>query len=754
MTQEIKVMYELVKRLMEADTAYYKHDAPIMTDREYDRLYDELLAAERSTGIVLSGSPTQKVSGEILESLEQVGHTKPMLSAKKTKSKEEIAAFVGGRPAVVMWKLDGLTLVLRYDGGKLVQAITRGAEGRVGEDVTHSVRVMTNVPLQIPYTEPFEVRGEGVISWSRFNEINDNLQPGEEPYSHPRSLAAGSVRRLDVAKAKEQGIEFFAFELVSDEACVGKTEQIFKMWDYGFTTVPFEFIGPGSDRAVDLLDSFDPTSFDYPVDGLIIEYEEIAHGKSLGATGHHENRLIALKWEDDLHETTFLGLEAATTRTGMVSLTGIFEDVVIGGATINRAYLHNLDIIDSFELGIGDKVQLYKANMIIPQMAENLTRSGTLEYPAECPCCGSSLVIRASTNGTRFLYCEEPTCPAKLVRKFVHFCDKTRMDIPGLSEKTLQKLISNGWVKNFGDLYELERHREAFINTPGFGEKLFEKVQTAIDGSRQRKLNQFIAGMGIHTVGRTAGRALDAYFNGDWDAFENAIQTGFDFTTLKDFGQTMHENIYAWYADVEAEKLWRPLLKHITFIKTEKENNLMNTNNPFYGKTVVATGTLQKYTRESIQLELFSLGAKPSNSVSKKTDYLIVGEGAGGKLDKAKSLGVKTLTEAEFEDMCAETQLENTMDTLTIKRGRLFIMDYGYISDLAVLIRADNGAVLSCGDYEIMVLLRQHSSSINGWDMRVIHIAHTDPDAAIKIVSEISTDSQKCLEFLRLHEDD
>jgi len=337
-------MKELIEALTRADTAYYKRDTAIMTDREYDKLYDELTNLEAKTGIILSSSPTQKVSGEILEELTPVTHTKPMLSAKKTKSKEDIVAFIGCHPAVIMWKLDGLTLVLRYNDGKLVQAITRGAEGRIGEDVTHSVRVMTNVPLEIPYTEPFEVRGEGIVSWSRFNNANDNLQAGEEPYTHPRSLAAGSVRRLDTTKAKALGIEFIAFELVSDDGCIRKTEQLMKLWDYGFTTVPFEFIGPGSDRAVERIDSFDPAAFDYPVDGLIIEHEDIAYGKYLGATGHHENRLIALKWEDNLHETTFLGLEAATTRTGMVSLTGIFSDVIIGGTTVNRAYLHNLDV--------------------------------------------------------------------------------------------------------------------------------------------------------------------------------------------------------------------------------------------------------------------------------------------------------------------------------------------------------------------------------------------------------------------------
>ena len=654
MNQNNKTMYELVEQLRAADIAYYKYDDPIMTDREYDALYSELAEMERQTGIILSGSPTQRVSGGVLESLTQVQHTRPMLSAQKTKSPEEVVKFIGGRPAVVSWKLDGLTLVLRYENGKLVQALTRGGDsGRIGEDVTHTAKVMLNVPLTIPYTEPFEVRGEGVISWENFERINSRLEEGETPYTHPRNLAAGSVRRLDATKTREQYLEFFAFDLVSEDARYNsKTAQMELLSQNGFSVVPYHFIGvrTNEDQVKASLNALNPKLFPYPVDGLIIEYEDVTYGKSLGATGHHENRLIALKWEDALFETTFLGLEAATTRTGMVSLTGIFEDVVIDGTTVNRAYLHNLDIIDKFKLGIGDRVKIYKANMIIPQLAENLTQSGTLEYPKACPCCSTELVIRASGNGTRLLFCENPACPAKLVRKFVHFCSKTRMDLPELSEKRLEIFISKGWVKNFGDLYELERHREAFVTTPGFGEKLFERITGPINNRRTCALNQFIAGLGIPMVGRSAGRILNTHFHGDWDAFEQTIQAGFDFTRLQDFGQIMHDNIYAWYADKEEEKLWRPLLKHITFIK-EQETETMNTNNPFYGKTVVATGKLLNYTRDGIQMKLLSLGAKPASSVSKNTDYLIVGENAGSKLDKALNLGVKTRTEAEFEAM-------------------------------------------------------------------------------------------------------
>ena len=653
MTQTIDSMRELIEQLTAADTAYYKHDAPIMTDREYDALYDRLTELERSTGIILSGSPTQKVSGEVLEGLAQARHTKPMLSAQKTKSVDDVIKFINGQKAVVSWKIDGLTLVLRYNDGKLTQALTRGGEGgMVGEDVTHSVRAMLNAPLTIPYTEPLEIRGEGVISWENFETLNST---SDETYSHPRNLAAGAIRRLDASKTKAQRLEFFAFEIITD-GFVTKTEQLDMLSANGFSVVQNHVIPDNvtEESVSNVIMLFTPSTFPYPVDGVIIEYDNLEYGISLGATGHHENRLLAFKWEDELYETTFLGLELATTRTGMVSLTGIFEDTVIDGTTVNRAYLHNLDNMDRFDLGLGDRVKIYKANQIIPQLAENMTRSGTLEYPTECPCCDSALVIRTSESGTRLLFCENLSCPARLVRKFVHFCSKSRMDIPDLSEKRLEIFISNGWVKNFGDLYELNRHREAFIATPGFGEKLFERITETLKARSHCTLNQFIAGLGIPMVGRSAGRILNSHFGGDWGAFEQAIKDGFDFTQLQDFGQTMHDNIYTWYADTEEEKLWRPLLKHITFIKDEQENDSMNTNNPFYEKTVVATGKLENYTRDGIQMKLLSLGAKPSNSISKSTDYLIVGENAGSKLEKARQLGVKTLTETEFESMIAE----------------------------------------------------------------------------------------------------
>lgn len=649
----LEQMRELIERLTEADIAYYKNDAPIMTDLEYDRLTEELASLEHDIGLVLSGSPTQKVSGEILESLAEVRHTKPMLSAGKTKSIEDLIRFAAGRAVLLSWKMDGLTLVLRYEYGKLKQAITRGREGIIGEDVTHTVRTFRNVPLTIPTKESFEVRGEGVISWESFRRINASL---EEPYTHPRNLASGSTRKLDAGEASKRRLEFWAFELVSDHLePESKLAQQQFLQRSGFSVVPYIFLDAGhSEQDIrDTVAGMEPKDFAYPVDGLVMEYEDLRYGKSLGATGHHENRLIALKWEDELYDTHFRGVELATTRTGMVSITGLFDPVNIDGTLVGRAYLHNLDVFDEFQFGIGDKIRVYKANMIIPQIADNRTPSNTYALPMTCPCCDEPLTVKRTSGGTRQLYCVNPHCAAKLVQKFAHFCEKTRMNIEGLSATTLEKLIGHGWVHNFGDLYELERHREEIIKTEGFGEKSFERLQAAIEKSRCCTLAKFIAGLGIPMVGRHAGRDLDRYFHGSWAEFEAAILNGFDFTQLPDFGETMHNNIYTWYADAQEAKLWRPLLRKIQF--ETKENLTMETtmNNPFAGKTVVATGKLEHYTRDGIQEKLISLGAHPSGAVSKKTDYLIVGEKAGSKLTKAQQLGVKTLTEQEFEDMLA-----------------------------------------------------------------------------------------------------
>lgn len=616
-------MQQLIQQIRQADTAYYKHDAPIMSDLEYDRLMDDLVALEKHSSVILSNSPTQHVAGETLETLTEVRHTKPMLSAAKTKSVEDLIRFAADRDVLLSWKMDGLTLVLRYANGRLAQAITRGRDGIIGEDVTHTVRTFLNVPLTIPILESFEVRGEGVISWKNFDAINAEL---DDAYSHPRNLAAGSVRKLDASEAKKRRLEFWAFDLVSDSLESGsKQVQQQLLARCGFSVVPYLYL-PAASSAHDLelaFSSMQPAKFAYPVDGLIMEYDDLAYGKSLGATGHHENRLIAR-----------------------------FDPVNMDGATVSRAYLHNLDNFHSLQLGSGDTVQVYRANMIIPQIADNLTRSGTYRLSMSCPCCGAALEVGETTGGTHQLFCWNRSCTAKLVQKFVHFCDKSRMNMEGLSETTLEKLIGHGWIHTFADLYELAQHRNAIIQTDGFGEKSFERLQAAIEKSRSCTLAKFIAGLGIPTVGRHAGQELDRCFAGSWEAFEAAIQKGFDFTQLPDFGAIMQENIYTWYADAEEAKLWRPLLEKIHFVK-ETTPMRITKESPLYGKIVVATGKLEHYTRDDIQSKLLQIGAIPASSVTKKTNYLIVGEKAGSKLTKAQQLGIPTLTEEEFEALLA-----------------------------------------------------------------------------------------------------
>lgn len=649
--ENITKMKELIKQLKAADIAYYRDDNPFITDREYDKLMDELKTMEDRSGLILSGSPTQTVSGEILEELSSVRHTKPMLSADKTKSVEELVKFASDHAVIMSYKLDGLTLVLRYQEGKLKQAITRGREGIIGEDVTHTVKTFLNVPLCISVKEPLEVRGEGVISWANFKRINE----GEaSPYEHPRNLAAGSVRALNPSKAKQRYLEFLAFDLVTDFEINTKAEQLKFMEDVGFTVVPYCMLPDVNLETVETtISQFDPKQFAYPVDGLIMEYNNVEFGKSLGATGHHDNRLIALKWEDELYETTFIGVELATTRTGMVSITSLFEPISIDGATVSRAYLHNLDIFESFQFGVGDKIEVYKANMIIPQIAENATRSNTYQLPMTCPCCGEPLTVKTTTGGTRQLFCLNQDCTARLVQRFTHFCEKTRMNIEGLSDTTLEKFVAHGWIKDFGDLYKLDRFRKEIIQTEGFGNKSFERMQAAIERSRHCTLAKFIAGLGIPIIGRHAGWDLARYFKDSWESFEEAIKDNFDFTQLPDFGETMHNNIYTWYADTAEAKLWRPLLDVIEFIKTKepKTTDIKTLSNPFVGKVVVVTGKLLHYTRQEIQDKLLAIGAKPASSLTKKTDYLIAGEKPGSKLQKARDNSIAVLTEQQFESM-------------------------------------------------------------------------------------------------------
>lgn len=646
--EKMEQMKAYIEQIRAADKAYYNTGAPVLTDYEYDQMFDALKALEKETGVVLSASPTQKVGGEVLDEIHKVLHTKPMLSADKTKSIEDVLRFMNGRPCVLSWKLDGSTMVLRYENGELKQAITRG-DGYAGDDVTHTARVFLNIPIKIKEKEKIEVRGEAVIRWSYFHKINEEL--ADSRYSHPRNLAAGSIGMLDARESKNRCLEFQAFDLVEGPTFQTKDEQLRYMKRLGFQVVEHVLMKDMSQEQVRrCMENMDPKHYAYPVDGLIVEQNDIAYGKSLGRTGHHENRMIAFKWKDETYETRFRGVELRPTRKGRLSLTGLFDPIEIDGVMVSRATLHNFDVFKRFRLGKGDRVFLIRSNMVIPQLVQNLDQSDAYELPESCPCCGADVVIRKEEN-TRFLYCSNPNCPGALAQKFVHYCHRTRMNIPGLSEATLTKFVNRGWLTTFGDLYELDRYREQMIQENGFGVRSYERIQKSIDSSRKTTLNHFIAALGIHEVGRSAGRIISDYFGGSWTLFEQAIQDGFDFTTLQDFGQTMNDSIYKWYADKQAEALWRPALQHIEFQVKEKEHSIMDNKNVFQGKKIVATGKLTGYTRTEIQDKILSLGATPQSAVSKTTDYLIVGEKAGSKLTKAQQLGVPTLTEEEFEEM-------------------------------------------------------------------------------------------------------
>ena len=640
MTNRIK---ELVLQLNQASKAYYKYDNPIMTDQVYDKLYDELTNLEKETGIILSNSPTQKVQGEILESLSKVLHSRPMLSAQKTKSIDDIIKFSGNKDVVLSYKMDGLTILVRYNNGKLIQAITRGT-GEIGEDVTHSAKMFSNLPMTIPYKSQLEVRGECVISWDNFKKINEDLS---EKYSHPRNLAAGSCRQLNSNIAKERFLEFIAFDLIGadkwDEVH-SKHESLDYLNQLGFDTVQYKTTN-GVCISEDVKE-FNPIKCKYPVDGVICEYDDLKYAMSLGKNAHHENRLIALKWKDETADTTLLDVEWSMGRTDTLTPVAIFETVDLDGTDVSRASLHNISIIENLKLGIGDNISVAKMNMIIPQIVENYTQSNSLKIPDICPICGGKTEIE-QLNDSKELICTNSNCKGKLLGKFVHFVSKPAMNIEGLSESTLEKFIDKGWLKTFSDIYDLSNHKSEIINMDGFGEKSYNKLIQAIENSRNVKLENFIVALGIDNIGKTASKTISKYFKGDWVAFETAYIDNFDFTTLEDFGQTINDSLYKYLS--KGEMGWFDLIDEVTFIKPNKPVEVIVTDNLLNGKKVYATGTFANFKKTELQTIIEGLGATFSSGYAKSLDYLIVGSLKGsGKEDKARADGVRIMSEEEF----------------------------------------------------------------------------------------------------------
>ncbi len=641
-------MRELIEQINAADKAYFLEDKPIMSDKEYDALVQELNELEKSTGIHFKNSPIGKVGGEVKNGLTPVNHSKPMLSCNKTKDIKELIDFARHKDVVISWKMDGLTLVLRYDKGEFKQAITRGHDGLIGEDVTHTVREMRNVPMHIPCKEAFEVRGEGVLSFEDFNILS---RLGERA-THPRSIAAGAVRSLTADRGKLYHIDFIAFELIKEEAPATKTEQLKFLKENNFLVVEHSLISSDKKDAeiYDQITSWTPDGFAYPVDGIVAEYNDIAYGKSLGATAHHEKRMLALKWKDEVKMTVFRGVSLHTTRNGAVSIVGLFDEVTIDGTKVRRASLHNLSNFEKYQFGVGDMISVYKANMIIPQIAENLTRSGTYELPKYCPSCGEELTIKITPGGIKELYCPNTECIARNANRIARFCDKNAMNINGLSATTIEKMVAYGWVRNFKDLYNLKIHADSIISTPGFGIDRYNAIIDEIERSRKCYMYQFLVGLGIPLLGPEAAKKLQQYYFGSMVEFEKAIKQEFPFYHIDGISEALNRAIYEWYGKTNNQNTLRALMAELEFIGLPK--TVVGNKNPFMDKKIVVTGTFENFDRQTLLELLSSFGALCSNSISKSTDFLIYGAMPGSKkVGLAMEYGVTMISEQKFAEI-------------------------------------------------------------------------------------------------------
>ena len=644
---KVQRIKELTSILQKASYAYYGLDRPLMTDKEYDDLYDELLTLEKETNCVLAGSPTIKVQGYLLDGFTKVKHTKPMLSANKTKDTKEIEKFVTNNRFYGSYKLDGLTVVVRYKNGEFIQGITRGT-GIEGEDVTEQCKFIKNLPMTIPYKSNLELRGECVISWDEFKRINRNL---DTPYSHPRNLASGTLRNLDLNIIKDRNLSFVVFECVTDTKEDSKSETLIDVHNMGFEIVPITKLNSTVDQVSNALQ---PEFYQYPTDGIIFELDSRKLSESLGSTSHHECCRMALKWEDELYETTLKDIEWNTSKTGLINPVAVFEPVDLDGAITTRATLHNISYIENLQLGIGDTIQVYRANMVIPKVHSNLTRSNAWKLPDKCPCCGGKVEIH-NENGSKTLHCTNPDCKAKLLGKLVHFVSKNAINIDGLSEQTLQKFIDLGWLNSFRDIYYLSEHKEEMYKLDGFGKKSVDKLLESIEKSRNTTFDRFIYGLCIPLIGRTASKEIalcckKVAINNMWDDIYAFCNYGpFYPSELNGFGEVMCKSLNEYISENRniIMKLSKEFnMKNVTKLE-QKEESLLN-------KSFVITGSLNHYkNRDELVNIIEQLGGKVSGSVSSKTNYLINNDVAStsGKNKKAKDLGIPIISENQFVQM-------------------------------------------------------------------------------------------------------
>ena len=643
-------MKELIEVLNKASKAYYAEDIEIMSNAEYDALYDELLTLEEKTGTVLAGSPTVNVGYEAVDNLPKETHESPMLSLDKTKDREALRDWLNGHEALLSWKLDGLTIVLTYENGTLSKAVTRG-NGEVGEVVTNNAKTFINLPHKIAYKGKLIIRGEAVISYDDFNKINEEIPEEGAKYKNPRNLCSGSVRQLNNEITAKRNVRFIAFNYVSqggsDTDFKLRSEQFDFLKKQGFEVVEYHKVT--EDSILDKISYFAKMVANYPIpsDGLVLTYNDIEYGRSLGRTAKFPRDSIAFKWADETANTHLIDMEWSPSRTGLINPVAIFEPVELEGTTVSRASVHNVSIVKSLMLGIGDEISVYKANMIIPQIKENFTKSGNLTIPKFCPACSEKTQIK-NENGVETLYCVNEACPAKQIKRFSLFVSRDAMKIDGLSEATLEKFISVGFIKKLSDIYKLAEHKEAICNMDGFGDKSYEKLISSIEKSRDVLLPNLIYALGILNVGLSNAKIICKAFDYDIEKIKNA--TVEEIAVTDNIGDVIATSVFDFFHDSEKLSEFNELVNELNILIPEKKE----TNSNIGGKTFVITGSLNTYKNRNALKDLIeSLGGKVAGSVSAKTDYLINNDvtSNSSKNKKAKELNVQIISEEDFNEL-------------------------------------------------------------------------------------------------------
>lgn len=649
MSGKLERIRELIDILNKAGKAYYQESTEIMSNYEYDRLYDELVELEKETGMIYGDSPTVNVGYQVLSELPREVHESPMLSLDKTKSTEGLAEFLGDKKGLLSWKLDGLTVVLTYRNGELEKAVTRG-NGQVGEVITNNAKVFKNLPVKIPFHGELVLRGEAVIKYSDFEKINETIEDVDAKYKNPRNLCSGSVRQLNNEITAQRNVNFFAFTLVRAEHMEFENsmeKQLTFLASQGFSIVEYEVVERGN--VAETVQKFAEKiqHFDIPSDGLVLMYDDLEYGRSLGSTAKFPRNGIAFKWADETAQTTLMEMEWSPSRTGLINPVAIFEPVELEGTTVSRASVHNVSIVESLQLGIGDEILVYKANMIIPQIGENLTRSGKLTIPDSCPACGGKTEIR-QMNDVKSLYCINPDCSAKKIKKFTLFVSRDALNIGGLSEETLEKLIDKGFIRSYADIFRLNQHESEIVTMYGFGQKSYDNLQASVERAKNVELHALIYALGIPNIGLSNAKMICRSFDYNLDRMMQAKTE--ELTAVEGIGEVIADSFVQYFKNEKNLEELKDLLQELQIVKPEA----VDMESEITNKTFVITGSLEHFAnRNELKAFIEQKGGKVTGTVSSKTDFLINNDTTSNssKNKKAKELNIPILSEEEFMKM-------------------------------------------------------------------------------------------------------